>query len=756
MSIRPICAAWLALLVSALAIIGAAASGTSPAAAATPPCTDVEIVGLRGSSEPFDPAQHGMGALLGTEADLVAAQAPTGTAVGFHGIGYPAVSAVLGVIDGDYFSSKEEGMRELDGYLRQEIQACPDTRLVVMGYSQGAHAAGDQLAQEPASVTDHVAELVMFGDPRFNPDATYARGTFDPDDEGLAGARPLSDFGSWSTRVASFCNRDDLVCQGVGFGHGTAAHDQALYLSSYGAFAAGLVRTQLGWPYNGRPNAPVDVAFVIDSTGSMYDNIQAARDAATGVTKSLQDRGIDFRVGLVDYKDTDQDDPYASRVDLDMTSDGAALGRALDALSVQGGGDTPEAAWSGLMTAFGHLRWRPIPRKAVILMGDAPAKDPEPVTGFTLAGVLDAARELDPATIYPVAVGDDPVDSFAPLAAGSGGRLFEALDASQVTEQIVAAVEEAAVPIYTSLTVTTPARPGTRVVFSAAGSYYDPGPITAYDWDFDGDGITDETTTGSRTTHVYAEPFDGIASVTVRTEDGHSAAATTKVDVRTGAPVAPGPPADLAVTATSDTLNAAWHAPANVGGGRLAGYTVRVDDAATGEPVRAVATDMTSAAFAGLVPGAYLLSVRAVTEAGAGPAVSRAVELRRAQTPSPRGNPVAAQPAAQPKQAISRRRPAGLRIVRATIRRGRLRVLARIAREATGTVRVTYRAAGRTVAFGTTIRNGTIRFRHRIPARRRTRHARLSLSYAGTATLLPAAVKVSPRTRSCCDSSRSR
>jgi hypothetical protein len=52
----------------------------------------------------------------------------------------------------------------LHDYLAKIVAACPYMKLVVIGYSQGAHAAGDQLATESSSITDHVAALVMFGD----------------------------------------------------------------------------------------------------------------------------------------------------------------------------------------------------------------------------------------------------------------------------------------------------------------------------------------------------------------------------------------------------------------------------------------------------------------------------------------------------------------------------------------------------------------------------------------------------------------
>jgi PKD repeat protein len=144
--------------------------------------------------------------------------------------------------------------------------------------------------------------------------------------------------------------------------------------------------------------------------------------------------------------------------------------------------------------------------------------------------------------IYPLALGSGPLTDFRELADGSGGTVFEASGWADVATQILNAVDQAAIPLYTSLTVSSPARPGAPVAFSAAGSYYDAGEITGYGWDFDGDGTVDQTTAENRTAHIYTAPFSGIASVTVSTDDGHQGTVTAEVEISADAPVAPARP----------------------------------------------------------------------------------------------------------------------------------------------------------------------------------------------------------------------
>jgi len=622
---------YLVIAVAAVALLPVSLI-ESKASAAIGPCTDVQFIGLRGSNERMLASQHDMGALVGPMADKAASLATGGSTVSFYGLPYPASSAgIVTFLDQEYFHSEHQGRDMLHSYLASITAACPDMKLVVMGYSQGAHAAGDDLATEPSSIINHVAEFVMFGDPRFNPDATsYTFGTFDPRDHGLAGPRSLGDFSGWDSRVSSWCNRNDIVCQGIGKGHSPGQHSQALYLSNYSAIVASFIRKAVGWAFK-KPNLPLDLAFAIDSTGSMARSIDGAKTAASQMASTLSANGVDFRVGLVDYKDTNQGDPYAARVDTAFTNSLPAFSGGLSAITASGGGDYPEAVYSGLMTAINKLSWRNGAHKAIIVMGDAPGKDPEPVTGFTRATVLAAARALDPAAIYPVPIGTDPVSFFQPLADGSNGKLFEASDPSQVSDELLAAVESASTPLAATLTVGSPARPGEPVQFSAAGSWYDSGAITSYSWDFNGDGTPDATTTTNRVSHIYTTPFTGTATVTVTTDDGHSATANAPVDIRDDAPTPAGPPLSLQAVAGSDRTSIAvsWAPPADLGGGTIVGYEATLTDSTTGSLVAAQTTDATttSLTFKDLPAGQYVADVWAGTEAGAGAVAATSVSL---------------------------------------------------------------------------------------------------------------------------------
>ncbi|MDF2231734.1 VWA domain-containing protein [Albimonas sp. CAU 1670] len=126
-----------------------------------------------------------------------------------------------------------------------------------------------------------------------------------------------------------------------------------------------------------------DFAFVVDTTGSMSDDIGAVQAAATGVIDALfNDDSIDARVGVVSYKDNDNGEP--TQVLLQFTDDDdfaarkAAAQAAINSLSASGGGDFPESAFDGLLKALdGSMGdWRAgAGTKRIALFTDATAND---------------------------------------------------------------------------------------------------------------------------------------------------------------------------------------------------------------------------------------------------------------------------------------------------------------------------------------------------------------------------------------------
>lgn len=100
----------------------------------------------------------------------------------------------------------------------------------------------------------------------------------------------------------------------------------------------------------------IDVAFTVDATGSMGDEMNYLKTELKDVVERVKkdNPGVQVRIGLVFYRD--QGDAYIVR-SFPFTE---SLGDALKNISDQhaaGGGDYPEAVHSGLATAIDGLDW---------------------------------------------------------------------------------------------------------------------------------------------------------------------------------------------------------------------------------------------------------------------------------------------------------------------------------------------------------------------------------------------------------------
>ncbi|MGR3469135.1 MAG: VWA domain-containing protein [Shimia sp.] len=217
-----------------------------------------------------------------------------------------------------------------------------------------------------------------------------------------------------------------------------------------------------------------DVAFVIDTTGSMFDDIAAVKENASDILDALFD-GSDSRAALVTYNDfgfAASLDALNASVDLEFTDDEEAVRAAIDAISVSGGGDFPEFTFEGLYLALSGAagEWREDAEdRKIVLFGDATAKDGELADEvFALAFDLRAdieisdvpefsgmegvsgtsftlSTETGPSVeIYTVAVAGSPaetIEEFASIAETTGGVALDAADGDELVDTIVDIIE---------------------------------------------------------------------------------------------------------------------------------------------------------------------------------------------------------------------------------------------------------------------------------------------------------------------------
>jgi len=138
------------------------------------------------------------------------------------------------------------------------------------------------------------------------------------------------------------------------------------------AFALAALPLSAGFsPATAKPT--VEVAFVLDTTGSMARLIEGAKRKIWSIATAIVDSNpdADIRMGLVAYRDIG-DDYVTSKIEL--TRDIQDLYANLLELKARGGGDWPESVNEALDVAVNKLQWTQggDVRHIVFLVGDAP------------------------------------------------------------------------------------------------------------------------------------------------------------------------------------------------------------------------------------------------------------------------------------------------------------------------------------------------------------------------------------------------
>ncbi|MEH3141842.1 MAG: cutinase family protein [Mycobacterium kyogaense] len=209
--------------VAATLIAGAAAVAAGGAAAPTAAaqgCPDVEVVFARGTGE-----QPGVGGVGQAFVDAVRAQAAPRT-VGVYAVNYAA---------SNNFDARTEiaqtvidGIRDESDHVQAMAANCPNTRMVLGGYSQGALVSGFTTSDVvpamvpaaiaprpmPPEVADHVAAVVLFG----TPSAPFLQ---------RYGAPAITIGPRYADKTLQLCAQGDTICDGAPDGGPTVAH--ALY-----------------------------------------------------------------------------------------------------------------------------------------------------------------------------------------------------------------------------------------------------------------------------------------------------------------------------------------------------------------------------------------------------------------------------------------------------------------------------------------------------------------------------------------------
>ncbi|MBK8253141.1 MAG: VWA domain-containing protein [Polyangiaceae bacterium] len=151
----------------------------------------------------------------------------------------------------------------------------------------------------------------------------------------------------------------------------TSCQGQSVVTKSFDTSAGGdgLVELNLNVARADVSKPTVDVVFILDTTGSMSEEIEGVKTTLKTVLANL-DQNVKIRVGLVEYKD--REDSFVTKT-YALTNDVKSLSASIAGISAQGGGDTPEDVQSGLSVAINQMLWndKAVARLA-FLIADAP------------------------------------------------------------------------------------------------------------------------------------------------------------------------------------------------------------------------------------------------------------------------------------------------------------------------------------------------------------------------------------------------
>lgn len=149
----------------------------------------------------------------------------------------------------------------------------------------------------------------------------------------------------------------------------------------------------------------IDVAFIVDATGSMLDEIDFLKEDLDDIIAIVQEQvSTPVRTGTVFYRDIG--DEYLTRHS-QLTDDLASTRKFISEQQANGGGDYPEAVHSALETGLQNLSWNSGARSRVaFLVLDAPPHSESEV----IAACQKIVREYAAAGIKIVPVAASGID----------------------------------------------------------------------------------------------------------------------------------------------------------------------------------------------------------------------------------------------------------------------------------------------------------------------------------------------------------
>jgi cutinase len=206
-------------VIAALVVAGGLLCAPIPIAAAQP-CSDVEVVFARGTGEP-----PGVGGIGEPFVDSLRSQVGA-KSLDVYPVNYEASSDFSDRVQ--FAQSVVDGIKDAGGHIQSTAANCPNTRIVLGGFSQGAAVAGFVTSASipagipaeylpflpkpmPPEVAKHVAAVTLFGKPSAEWLQSY-------------GAPAVVIGPLYAPKTIDLCAPGDTICDGSAGGGPSFAH----------------------------------------------------------------------------------------------------------------------------------------------------------------------------------------------------------------------------------------------------------------------------------------------------------------------------------------------------------------------------------------------------------------------------------------------------------------------------------------------------------------------------------------------------
>ncbi|PWI71635.1 carbohydrate esterase family 5 protein [Purpureocillium lilacinum] len=261
-----------------------------------------------------------------------------------------------------YQDSVADGVKNMQEGILQYAKDCPDGKMALLGYSQGAHVTMDSVCGGSGGVFDKVppipeeivkksiVAMVVFGDPTHTPNVTYNTGSSINSGFFERSNASIETCERYSSRLISYCDTGDTFCDS-----GDIPSVHTSYIKLYGDKVIKYVVDR----YNSASNnntSQSSTSMPGSATGTSTD----AASSTTAATATDNNRATATSAGPSSAVDTTTASAVSSAVSSVATASGTANTTSSPSPSVVHSGSSRLEAVSALrmaLIAMGLLVW---------------------------------------------------------------------------------------------------------------------------------------------------------------------------------------------------------------------------------------------------------------------------------------------------------------------------------------------------------------------------------------------------------------